>query len=111
MGATMMPGAPVAEATFADLAPRISKLVENGHRPGLGTILVGGESAIKGIWPCVASGAVATAAAALPEPRMPAYFDSPMKRWTFCTPCDGFEALSRTSTTTLRPLIPPREFQ
>jgi methylenetetrahydrofolate dehydrogenase (NADP+) / methenyltetrahydrofolate cyclohydrolase len=48
MGATMMPGAPVAEATFAELAPRISKLVENGHRPGLGTILVGGESASVG---------------------------------------------------------------
>ena len=48
MGATMMPGAPVAEATFAELAPRIAKLVENGHRPGLGTILVGGESASVG---------------------------------------------------------------
>ena len=48
MGATMMPGAPVAEATFAELAPRIAKLVENGHRPGLGTILVGDESASVG---------------------------------------------------------------
>jgi methylenetetrahydrofolate dehydrogenase (NADP+) / methenyltetrahydrofolate cyclohydrolase len=48
MGATMMPGAPVAEATFAELGPRIAKLVENGHRPGLGTILVGDESASVG---------------------------------------------------------------
>src|SRR6266536_2577340 len=48
MGATMMPGAPVADATFADLRPRIAKLIANGHRPGLGTILVGGESASVG---------------------------------------------------------------
>jgi methylenetetrahydrofolate dehydrogenase (NADP+)/methenyltetrahydrofolate cyclohydrolase len=36
-----MPGGPVADAVFAELEPRIAKLVENGHRPGLGTILVG----------------------------------------------------------------------
>ena len=29
-----MPGAPVAEATFADLAPRIKRLVEHGVTPG-----------------------------------------------------------------------------
>ena len=32
----MMPGAPVAEAVFADLEPRIKKLRERGHAPGLG---------------------------------------------------------------------------
>lgn len=36
-----MPGGPVADAVFEELRPRIAKLVENGHRPGLGTILVG----------------------------------------------------------------------
>jgi methylenetetrahydrofolate dehydrogenase (NADP+)/methenyltetrahydrofolate cyclohydrolase len=41
----MMPGAPVAEAVFADLAPRVQALVDAGHRPGLGTILVGGDDA------------------------------------------------------------------
>lgn len=44
----MMPGRPVAEAVFADLAPRIDALVAAGHRPGLGTILVGGDSASAG---------------------------------------------------------------
>jgi methylenetetrahydrofolate dehydrogenase (NADP+)/methenyltetrahydrofolate cyclohydrolase len=43
-----MPGAPVAEATFADLTPRIAKLIENGHRPGLATILVGDDGASAG---------------------------------------------------------------
>ena len=43
--AVMMPGAPVAEAVFADLAPRVQALVDGGHRPGLGTILVGGDDA------------------------------------------------------------------
>jgi methylenetetrahydrofolate dehydrogenase (NADP+) / methenyltetrahydrofolate cyclohydrolase len=43
-----MPGGPVAEAVFADLVPRIAKLVENGHRPGLGTILVGDDPASAG---------------------------------------------------------------
>jgi methylenetetrahydrofolate dehydrogenase (NADP+)/methenyltetrahydrofolate cyclohydrolase len=46
--AVMMPGAPVAEAVLAELRPRIAKLVENGHRPGLGTILVGDDSASAG---------------------------------------------------------------
>ena len=40
----MMPGGPVAEAVFAELRPRIDQLVDNGHRPGLGTILVGDET-------------------------------------------------------------------
>jgi methylenetetrahydrofolate dehydrogenase (NADP+)/methenyltetrahydrofolate cyclohydrolase len=43
-----MPGGPVADAVFADLVPRIAKLVENGHRPGLGTILVGNDPASAG---------------------------------------------------------------
>jgi methylenetetrahydrofolate dehydrogenase (NADP+)/methenyltetrahydrofolate cyclohydrolase len=41
----MMPGAPVAEAVFADLEPRIEKLIANGHTPGLATVLVGGDDA------------------------------------------------------------------
>ena len=41
----MMPGGPVADAVFADLAPRVQALVDRGHRPGLGTILVGGDDA------------------------------------------------------------------
>lgn len=45
MGAVMMPGGPVAEAVFADLAPRIERLVARGHTPGLGTILVGDDDA------------------------------------------------------------------
>ena len=44
MTARLLPGAPVAEAVLADLRPRIARLVEAGHRPGLGTILVGGDS-------------------------------------------------------------------
>jgi methylenetetrahydrofolate dehydrogenase (NADP+)/methenyltetrahydrofolate cyclohydrolase len=48
MTAVLMPGGPVAEAVFADLAPRVEKLVAAGHRPGLGTILVGNESASAG---------------------------------------------------------------
>lgn len=45
MGAVMMPGAPVADAVFADLIPRIEKLKENGHTPGLATVLVGDDDA------------------------------------------------------------------
>jgi methylenetetrahydrofolate dehydrogenase (NADP+) / methenyltetrahydrofolate cyclohydrolase len=41
----MMPGAPVAEAVFADLEPRIEKLLGIGHTPGLGTVLVGDDGA------------------------------------------------------------------
>ena len=40
-----MPGAPVADAVFADLIPRIEKLKENGHTPGLATVLVGEDDA------------------------------------------------------------------
>src|SRR5262245_32048881 len=43
MTAKLMPGAPVADAVFADLEPRIEKLIENGHTPGLGTLLVGDD--------------------------------------------------------------------
>jgi len=45
MAAVMMPGAPVAEAVFADLVPRIEKLQANGYTPGLATVLVGGDDA------------------------------------------------------------------
>jgi methylenetetrahydrofolate dehydrogenase (NADP+)/methenyltetrahydrofolate cyclohydrolase len=48
MTARMLPGGPVAEAVFADLGPRIDALAAAGHRPGLGTILVGGDSASAG---------------------------------------------------------------
>lgn len=41
----MMPGGPVADAVFAELEPRVEKLVANGHTPGLGTILVGDDGA------------------------------------------------------------------
>jgi methylenetetrahydrofolate dehydrogenase (NADP+)/methenyltetrahydrofolate cyclohydrolase len=40
-----MPGAPVADAVFADLIPRIEKLKANGYTPGLATVLVGGDDA------------------------------------------------------------------
>ena len=46
--ALMLTGAPVAQAVFDELAPRIEALVARGHRPGLGTILVGGDSASAG---------------------------------------------------------------
>jgi methylenetetrahydrofolate dehydrogenase (NADP+)/methenyltetrahydrofolate cyclohydrolase len=48
MSARLLPGAPVAEAVFADLAPRIKRLHEVGHTPGLGTVLVGEDSASAG---------------------------------------------------------------
>lgn len=48
MTARLLPGGPVAEAVLADLAPRIEALVAAGHRPGLGTILVGDDSASAG---------------------------------------------------------------
>jgi methylenetetrahydrofolate dehydrogenase (NADP+)/methenyltetrahydrofolate cyclohydrolase len=48
MSAILMPGAPVAEATFADLEPRIKRLVDLGHTPGLATILVGDDGASAG---------------------------------------------------------------
>mgnify|MGYP000196211744 CR=1 FL=1 len=43
-----MPGKPVADAVFANLEPRIAALRASGHNPGLGTILVGGDSASAG---------------------------------------------------------------
>jgi methylenetetrahydrofolate dehydrogenase (NADP+)/methenyltetrahydrofolate cyclohydrolase len=46
--ARLLPGAPVAEAVFADLRPRIAKLRDAGHSPGLGTVLVGDDSASAG---------------------------------------------------------------
>ncbi len=48
MTARLLPGAPVADAVYADLRPRIEALIAEGHRPGLGTILVGGDSASGG---------------------------------------------------------------
>ncbi len=48
MTARMLPGGPVAEAVFADLAPRIDRLKAAGHTPGLGTVLVGDDSASAG---------------------------------------------------------------
>ena len=51
MTAVMMPGAPVADAVFADLEPRIEKLVGDGHTPGLGTILVGDDAAERALHP------------------------------------------------------------
>lgn len=48
MPAVLMTGAPVADAVFADLGPRVEKLRADGHNPGLGTILVGGDSASAG---------------------------------------------------------------
>jgi methylenetetrahydrofolate dehydrogenase (NADP+)/methenyltetrahydrofolate cyclohydrolase len=43
MSAVMMPGAPVAEAVFADLVPRVEKLKANGITPGLATVLIGDD--------------------------------------------------------------------
>lgn len=48
MTARLLPGKPVAEAVLADLAPRIAALKKRGHTPGLGTILVGGDTASAG---------------------------------------------------------------
>ena len=48
MTARMMPGGPVADAVLAELRPRIAALVAAGHTPGLGTILVGDDSASAG---------------------------------------------------------------
>ncbi|MBC7678244.1 MAG: bifunctional 5,10-methylenetetrahydrofolate dehydrogenase/5,10-methenyltetrahydrofolate cyclohydrolase [Pseudorhodobacter sp.] len=48
MTARLLPGAPVAEAVFADLAPRIAALKAAGVTPGPGTILVGDDSASAG---------------------------------------------------------------
>src|SRR3954454_18439668 len=48
MTANLMPGAPVSDAVFQELKPRIDALVANGHTPGLATILVGSDSASEG---------------------------------------------------------------
>lgn len=48
MTARLLPGAPVADAVLAELVPRIAALVEAGHRPGLGTVLVGDDAASAG---------------------------------------------------------------
>ncbi len=48
MTARLLPGAPVADAVYADLAPRIAALVARGHRPGLATVLVGEDPASAG---------------------------------------------------------------
>jgi methylenetetrahydrofolate dehydrogenase (NADP+)/methenyltetrahydrofolate cyclohydrolase len=45
MTAKLMPGGPVADAVFEELKPRIDALAASGHQIGLGTILVGDESA------------------------------------------------------------------
>jgi methylenetetrahydrofolate dehydrogenase (NADP+) / methenyltetrahydrofolate cyclohydrolase len=43
-----MPGAPVADAVYADVAERVDKLAASGKAVGLGTILVGDDPASKG---------------------------------------------------------------
>lgn len=48
VSAILMPGAPVADAVFTALQPRIDALLASGYTPGLGTILVGTESASAG---------------------------------------------------------------
>lgn len=48
MSAVLMPGKPVADAVFEDLKPRIEKLIEAGHTPGLATMLVGDNAASAG---------------------------------------------------------------
>ena len=48
MTARLLPGAPVADAVLADVAERIAKVTAAGRPPGLGTILVGNESASAG---------------------------------------------------------------
>lgn len=48
MSAVVMTGAPVADAVLAEVAERAAKLAAAGHRPGLGTILVGDDPASAG---------------------------------------------------------------
>jgi methylenetetrahydrofolate dehydrogenase (NADP+)/methenyltetrahydrofolate cyclohydrolase len=48
LSAILMPGAPVAEAVYADVAERVAKLAAAGKTVGLGTILVGDDPASKG---------------------------------------------------------------
>ena len=49
--AVMMPGKPVADAVFADLAGRIDALRAAGHNPTLGTILVGTDCGVGRLHP------------------------------------------------------------
>ena len=48
MTARLLPGGPVADAVLAEVAERIAKVSSAGLPPGLGTILVGNESASAG---------------------------------------------------------------
>jgi methylenetetrahydrofolate dehydrogenase (NADP+)/methenyltetrahydrofolate cyclohydrolase len=48
LSARLLPGAPVSDAVFEQLKPRIDALVAAGHPPGLGTILVGDDGASAG---------------------------------------------------------------
>ncbi len=48
MTATLMPGAPVADAVLADVRERVAKLAVDGRTVGLGTILVGDDPASAG---------------------------------------------------------------
>ena len=48
MAARMLPGAPVADAVLVEVAKRVDALKARGLTPGLGTILVGNESASAG---------------------------------------------------------------
>jgi methylenetetrahydrofolate dehydrogenase (NADP+)/methenyltetrahydrofolate cyclohydrolase len=48
LAAILMPGAPVADAVYADVAERVAKLAAEGRTVGLGTILVGDDPASAG---------------------------------------------------------------
>jgi len=48
MTAQLMPGAPVADAVYSDVAARVAKLTANGGSAGLATLLVGDDSASAG---------------------------------------------------------------
>jgi methylenetetrahydrofolate dehydrogenase (NADP+) / methenyltetrahydrofolate cyclohydrolase len=48
MAVTLMPGMPVAEAVLAEVADHVAKIRAAGITPGLGTILVGNDSASEG---------------------------------------------------------------
>src|SRR5688572_26652211 len=53
-------------------------------------------------------GATASPDELKPEPITPRNLSSSATRFMWLTACDGFEPSSKTSTRTLRPLIPPR---
>jgi methylenetetrahydrofolate dehydrogenase (NADP+)/methenyltetrahydrofolate cyclohydrolase len=48
LSAILLPGAPVSDAVFESLKPRIDKLIAAGHPPGLATVLVGSDGASAG---------------------------------------------------------------